>query len=109
MFERLALLAMAGSRNGLRETGRGGGSSKGDAGLVGDTARLRKGLFEERFNESPADRWSCCESAMLGRRRQIRCWSLVIPVFGWRGAPFACQLGLMLPCDRVKMSWIEFL
>jgi len=42
----------------LRERGRGGGSSKGEAGLVGDTARLRKGLFEERFNDNPAARWS---------------------------------------------------
>jgi hypothetical protein len=60
-LERLDLLAIAGSRNGLRETGRGGGSSKGEAGLcavVGDTApRLRKGLFEERFKSNPADRW----------------------------------------------------
>jgi hypothetical protein len=67
MLEWLDRLAMAGSRNGLRETGRGGGSSKGEAGLcaeVGDTARLRKGLFDERFNDNPADRWSKWESAI---------------------------------------------
>jgi hypothetical protein len=58
MLERLDLLVMAGSRNGLRESGRGGGSSNGEAGLVGDTARLRNGLFEGRFNDNPADRWS---------------------------------------------------
>lgn len=40
------------SRNGFRETGLGGGSSKGDA---GDAARLRKGLFEERLRLKPAD------------------------------------------------------
>ncbi len=56
IFERLDLFAMAGSRNGLRESGRGGGSSKGEPGLVGDTARLRKGLFEGRFNSNPAER-----------------------------------------------------
>lgn len=42
------------SRNGLRDTGRGGGSSKGDA---GDAARLRKGLLEERLRLRPADCW----------------------------------------------------
>ena len=58
MFERLDLLPRAGSRNGLRERGRGGGSSKGEAGLrgtAGDAARLRKGLFEERLSSNPAD------------------------------------------------------
>ena len=55
--------AMAGSRNGLRESGRGGGSSKGEAGLcdaVGDTAllRLRKGLFEGRLRSNSAGRRS---------------------------------------------------
>lgn len=44
-----------GSRKGLRETGRGGGSSKGDRGegTVGDAARLRKGLLEERLRVRP--------------------------------------------------------
>jgi hypothetical protein len=61
MSEKLDRPAIAGSRNGLRESGRGGGSSKGEAGLcgpTGDTARLRKGLFEERLSKSPEDRWS---------------------------------------------------
>jgi len=68
MFERLDLPAIAGSRNGLRDVGRGGGSSKGEAGLcavVGETARLRKGLFEERFKSNPADRWSKCRRSAL--------------------------------------------
>jgi hypothetical protein len=57
IFDKLDLLAMAGSRNGLRETGRGGGSAKGETGLgrAGDAARLRKGLFELRFKSKPAD------------------------------------------------------
>lgn len=33
IFGLLALLAMVGSRKGLREVGRGGGSSKGEVGL----------------------------------------------------------------------------
>jgi hypothetical protein len=45
------------SRKGLRDTGRAGGSSKGDA---GDAARLRKGLLEERLMLRPAD--DCWES-----------------------------------------------
>ena len=53
---------VAGSRKGFLETGRGGGSSKGEAGLVGreagEAARLRKGLFDERLMVRPADRWS---------------------------------------------------
>jgi hypothetical protein len=112
MLERLDLLVMAGSRNGLRESGRGGGSSNGEAGLVGDTARLRNGLFEGRFNDNPADRWSCCEPAMMGKTMAnpmmevwwFRCWF-------WREPPFAYQLELsrLALCDRVKMSWIEFL
>lgn len=47
---------------GFRESGRAGGSSKGDAGearrgetLAGEAARLRKGLFEERLILRPAD------------------------------------------------------
>ena len=71
MFERLDLPVTAGSRNGLRESGRGGGSSKGEVGLcaeVGDTARLRKGLLEERFNSKPEDRWSKCEAAQQSQR-----------------------------------------
>ena len=57
------LLTRAGSRKGLRETGRwGGGSSKGETGLMGarpgearlgDTARLRKGLFDARLSVNP--------------------------------------------------------
>jgi hypothetical protein len=43
------------SRNGFLETGRGGGSSKGDAGEAGDAARLRKGLLEDRLIVSPAE------------------------------------------------------
>ena len=63
LLDQAAWLAMAGSRNGLRESGRGGGSSKGEAGLcdaVGDTAllRLRKGLFEGRLRSNSAGRRS---------------------------------------------------
>jgi hypothetical protein len=75
MFERLDLPASAGSRNGLRDVGRGGGSLKGEAGLcaeVGETARLRKGLFEERFNSSPADRWSKCRRSALNQAGKNR-------------------------------------
>lgn len=57
--EKLDLPATAGSRNGLRESGRGGGSSKGEtrAGEArGDAARLRKGLLDERFKSNPDDR-----------------------------------------------------
>lgn len=43
------------SRKGLRDRGRAGGSSKGEA---GDTARLRKGLFEERLMLRPTGGWS---------------------------------------------------
>ena len=71
MFDRLDLLVTAGSRNGLRESGRGGGSSKGEPGLcaeVGDTARLRKGLFEERFSSNPEDRWSIWEATQQSQR-----------------------------------------
>lgn len=45
------------SRNGFRETGRGGGS-KGEScpsDKEGDAARLRKGLLEERLSVSPGD------------------------------------------------------
>jgi hypothetical protein len=45
------------SRNGFRETGRGGGS-KGErcpSDKEGDTARLRNGLLEERLSVSPGD------------------------------------------------------
>lgn len=50
----------SGSRNGFLEDGRGGGSSKGERGsgearLLGDAARLRKGLLDERFSDKPAD------------------------------------------------------
>lgn len=49
------------SRNGFRDTGRGGGSSKGDAVSAGfesladdgEAARLRKGLFDERIDKWP--------------------------------------------------------
>lgn len=49
-----------GSRNGFLEVGRGGGSSKGERGsgearLLGDAARLRKGLLDERLSDRPAD------------------------------------------------------
>jgi len=57
MFCKLARVVSAGSRNGFRDTGRGGGSSKGED-RAGDTARLRKGLFEERLSDKPADCWS---------------------------------------------------
>ena len=46
------------SRNGFRETGLGGGASKGErcsSDKEGDTARLRKGLLEERLRVSPGD------------------------------------------------------
>lgn len=42
------------SRNGFLETGRGGGSSKGDAGEAGDAARLRNGLLDDRLRDRPA-------------------------------------------------------
>lgn len=38
------------SRNGFRDNGLVGGSSKGEA---GEAARLRNGLFDERFKLSP--------------------------------------------------------
>ena len=57
MFCRLARVVIAGSRKGLRDTGRGGGSSKGD-GRAGEMARLRKGLLEERLRVRPDARWS---------------------------------------------------
>lgn len=44
------------SRNGFRETGRAGGSSKGEA---GEAARLRKGLLDDRLRLRPA---GACES-----------------------------------------------
>lgn len=52
------------SRNGLRDTGLGGGgaSSNGDAGEV---ARLRKGLFEERFRLRPADCWESVRPSVI--------------------------------------------
>ena len=49
------------SRKGFRDTGRGGGISRGEVwpeAPPGDTARLRKGLFDERFNVSPWERES---------------------------------------------------
>ena len=58
---RLGLLAIAGSRKGFRDRGRGGGSSKGEEGnmaVEGETARLRKGLLELRFSSNPDDRGS---------------------------------------------------
>jgi len=54
IFCRLERVVRAGSRKGLRDTGRGGGSSKGDA-RVGEIARLRNGLFEDRLRVNPAD------------------------------------------------------
>lgn len=57
------------SKNGFLDTGRSGGSSKGEWGgggekvwelglrpLFGEAARLRKGLFDERLSVNPADR-----------------------------------------------------
>jgi len=49
---------LKGSRKGFLETGRAGGSSKGECGrggekLLGDAARLRNGLFEERLRANP--------------------------------------------------------
>lgn len=54
------LRVVLGSRKGFRETGRAGGSSKGEPGLwrLGDTARLRNGLFDDRLSSKPADAWS---------------------------------------------------
>ena len=75
MLERLGLLAIAGSRKGLRESGRGGGSSKGDEGNVaveGETARLRKGLLEERFSSNPDDRGSKWQAGRRGLRSANR-------------------------------------
>lgn len=46
-------------RKGFLEVGRGGGSSKGERGrggearLLGDAARLRKGLLDERLSVKP--------------------------------------------------------
>lgn len=42
------------SRNGLRETGRGG---SGFSARPGDVARFRKGLFEDRLTDNPGDSW----------------------------------------------------
>ena len=70
IFWALALLARAGSRKGFRDIGRGGGtgSSKGETGLwrAGETARLRKGLLEERFSVNPA---AGCWSEIQGREK----------------------------------------
>lgn len=54
------LRVVFGSRNGFRDTGLGEGSSKGEAGLwrLGDTARLRNGLLDDRLSSNPADAWS---------------------------------------------------
>jgi hypothetical protein len=60
------------SRNGFLERGRGGGSSKGDAGEAGEAARLRKGLLEERLMESPMGSWPDggeLAAAMMGASR----------------------------------------
>jgi hypothetical protein len=56
------LLVLVGSRKGFRETGRAGGLSKGEVGgllRLGEPARLRKGLFEERLRVRPADADRC--------------------------------------------------
>jgi len=53
----------AGSRNGLRDTGRGGGPSNGEVGesgllalpSAGEAARLRKGLLDWRLTVRPVD------------------------------------------------------
>lgn len=76
-----------GSRNGFLEVGRGGGSSKGERGsgearLLGDAARLRKGLLDERLSDRPADgpvvvRWldgwpiSIANRRMLARSKRL--------------------------------------
>jgi hypothetical protein len=46
------------SRNGFRDTGRGGGS-RGDVvrDIPGDAARLRNGLLDGRFKERPGEVW----------------------------------------------------
>lgn len=51
-------MARSGFKKGLRESGRGGGSSKGDTELwrKDDTTRFRKGLFEEKLSDRPEDR-----------------------------------------------------
>ena len=66
MGDALSLVAMvsgdfvdfaAGSRNGFLETGRGDGSSKGEAGLLGmefgEAALFLKGLLEDRLRVKP--------------------------------------------------------
>ena len=65
ILERLARVESPGSRKGLREVGRGGGSSKGELGLGRpcEEVRLRKGLFEGRFRSSPGER-DCSKSAV---------------------------------------------
>jgi len=66
----LERFAMEGSRKGLRDSGLGGGSSKGESWegeTTGEAARLRKGLLEERLS---VKRWSFCSgwrAAMAGR------------------------------------------
>ena len=53
------------STKGFRDTGRVGGSSKGEAGLLtrrastlaGDAARLRKGLFDDKLRVMPLEDW----------------------------------------------------
>jgi hypothetical protein len=57
-----------GSRNGFRDTGRGGGS-KGDVVAEGnpeDTTRLRKGLFEERLRGARTSKAQTRGSLVIG-------------------------------------------
>jgi len=63
-FCRLRVVFVVGSRKGFRDTGRAGGSSKGEAGLcrLGDTARLRKGLLDDRLSANPADGWAAVDN-----------------------------------------------
>ena len=73
-FDDDAGLSFAGSKKGLRETGLpldvvdGAGSRNGDVGLgiEGETARARKGLFEERCDvRTSADRRRRSESGVF--------------------------------------------
>lgn len=75
------------SRNGFRETGRGGGS-KGERGALdkeaGDAARFRKGLLEERLRVSPG----------LGRESACSGWaSDIVARFGGPRINSCCRNG----------------
>lgn len=95
------------SRNGFRETGRGGGS-KGEScpsDKEGDAARLRKGLLEERLSVSPGDgresAWPgwvsdivamTCVSRIKSCRRNRRPRTVTRP-WAWMRANWAVQIG----------------